>query len=214
MTKNLTDNQIKFCEEYLVHGNGSRAYKTAYPHVKKDSSARTNASKLLTKANIQAYLDKRKAEIAAKLEITPERTLRSYARRAYFDPRQLADENGNLIPLHRLNRNVAAAVTEIRIRQLKTKTQKITIKEDGNQEDGIETVKNSVISVKWDNGDSSREAISKFLGLFKEDNEQNKPHIKIYNQVRAEIEKELVEETFQKITKQQKERDPNVPGLV
>lgn len=53
----LTDKQIIFANEYLVDLNATRAYKKAYPNVKKDSSARTNASKLLTKANIKNYID-------------------------------------------------------------------------------------------------------------------------------------------------------------
>ncbi len=77
----ITDNQLKFCEEYLLYCNGTRAYKTVYPNVKKESSAASAAYKLIRKAQISEYLEKRKAEMAAKLEITPERTLRSYARR-------------------------------------------------------------------------------------------------------------------------------------
>lgn len=53
----LTDKQIIFANEYLVDLNATRAYKKAYPNVKKDSAARTNASKLLTKANIKNYID-------------------------------------------------------------------------------------------------------------------------------------------------------------
>lgn len=53
----MTDNQQKFCDEYLKDCNGARAYKVAYPRVKKDSVARACASKLLTKANIKEYID-------------------------------------------------------------------------------------------------------------------------------------------------------------
>ena len=53
----LTDKQMIFANEYLVDLNATRAYKKAYPNVKKDSAARTNASKLLTKANIKNYID-------------------------------------------------------------------------------------------------------------------------------------------------------------
>lgn len=51
----LTEKQKKFVEEYVRDLNATRAYKAAYPTVRKDASARANASKLLAKTNIQTY---------------------------------------------------------------------------------------------------------------------------------------------------------------
>ena len=62
----MTDNQRKFCDEYLKDCNGSRAYKAAYPNVKSDEAARVNASKLLTKANIKGYIDEQLEKISSK----------------------------------------------------------------------------------------------------------------------------------------------------
>ena len=62
----MTEKQRVFCEEYLKDLNGARAYKVAYPNVKKDSSARTNASKLLTNTNIKAYIDERLEEMRSE----------------------------------------------------------------------------------------------------------------------------------------------------
>ncbi|WP_394883294.1 terminase small subunit [Clostridium baratii] len=53
----LTEKQRIFVNEYLVDLNATRAYKKAYPKVKKDSTARTNGSRLLTNANIKEYID-------------------------------------------------------------------------------------------------------------------------------------------------------------
>ncbi|WP_159723159.1 terminase small subunit [Enterococcus sp. CSURQ0835] len=53
----MTDKQQIFADEYLKDLNGTRAYKVAYPSVKKDASARANASKLLTNTNIKTYID-------------------------------------------------------------------------------------------------------------------------------------------------------------
>lgn len=55
--KPLTHNQQRFVDEYLVDRNGTRAYKAAYPKIKKDATARVNASKLLTKTNIRKKID-------------------------------------------------------------------------------------------------------------------------------------------------------------
>ena len=54
----MTDRQRRFADEYLIDCNATRAYKAAYPSVKKDEAARVNASRLLSNANIRAYIDK------------------------------------------------------------------------------------------------------------------------------------------------------------
>ena len=54
----MTEKQKRFADEYLIDLNATRAYKAAYPSVKKDEAARANASRLLTNANIRAYIDK------------------------------------------------------------------------------------------------------------------------------------------------------------
>lgn len=59
----LTDKQIIFANEYLVDLNATRAYKKAYPNVKKDSAARANGSKLLTNANVKSYIDEQLKKI-------------------------------------------------------------------------------------------------------------------------------------------------------
>lgn len=50
-----------FADEYLIDCNGTRAYQVAYPNVKY-STARTEASKLLAKPNIKAYIAERMQE--------------------------------------------------------------------------------------------------------------------------------------------------------
>lgn len=60
----MTDKQRKFCDEYIIDCNATRAYKTAYPHVKSDGAARACASKLLTNPNIKAYIDEQLKKIS------------------------------------------------------------------------------------------------------------------------------------------------------
>lgn len=62
----MTDKQRKFCDEYLIDLNATRAYKVAYPHVKSEGAARACASKLLTKANIKAYIDEQLDKISSE----------------------------------------------------------------------------------------------------------------------------------------------------
>ena len=56
MDKELNAKQKIFCEEYAKHGNGTLAYKKAYPTTKKDDTAKANASRMLTNDNIKKYV--------------------------------------------------------------------------------------------------------------------------------------------------------------
>lgn len=53
-TKDLTESQKVFCREWVYDFNGTRAYKVAFP-ASKDTTARTEASKLLANPNVRAY---------------------------------------------------------------------------------------------------------------------------------------------------------------
>ena len=59
----MTEKQKLFADEYLIDCNATRAYKVAYPTVKKDEVARANASRLLTNANVQKYINDRMQKI-------------------------------------------------------------------------------------------------------------------------------------------------------
>ena len=59
----MTEKQKIFCDEYIIDLNGTRAYKVAYPNVKKDASASSRASKLLKELEIKEYIDKQLAEL-------------------------------------------------------------------------------------------------------------------------------------------------------
>lgn len=75
MDNKMTEKQKAFCDYYLETGNATEAYKRAYPSCKKDGTARTNSSKLLTNANISQYIDKRLKEIESERIAKPEEVL-------------------------------------------------------------------------------------------------------------------------------------------
>ena len=53
----LTEKQKRFADEYLIDLNATRAYKVAYPNVKKDDAAAVNGSKLLRNTKVKSYID-------------------------------------------------------------------------------------------------------------------------------------------------------------
>jgi phage terminase small subunit len=71
----MTDKQRRFCDEYLIDCNATRAYKAAYPTVKGDTVASANASRLLGNANIKAYLDEKMQEISSEKVATAEEVI-------------------------------------------------------------------------------------------------------------------------------------------
>lgn len=53
----MTAKRQVFADEWLKDMNGTRAYKVAYPRVKKDSVAATAAGRLLRNVEVKAYID-------------------------------------------------------------------------------------------------------------------------------------------------------------
>lgn len=105
----LTRNQKIFVDEYLIDLNATRAYKAAYKSCKKDETARTNSSRLLTNANIKKYIDEKMKEREKRTEITQDKVLKELAKIGFANAadyakvvekeyiEQVKDEDGNII---------------------------------------------------------------------------------------------------------------------
>lgn len=59
----MTEKQKKFADEYLIDLNATRAYKDAYPNVRKDAVAAAAAVRMLRNVKVKNYLDERLAEL-------------------------------------------------------------------------------------------------------------------------------------------------------
>lgn len=62
----LTEKQKRFCDEYLVDLNATRAYRIAYPRVKSDNVAAVNGTRLLRNAKVKEYIDERLKQLEDK----------------------------------------------------------------------------------------------------------------------------------------------------
>ena len=76
----MAEKQKRFADEYLIDLNGTRAYKAAYPNVKKDEVAAVNASKLLRNAKVQKYIKERLAQKDKELVADQDEVLRYLTR--------------------------------------------------------------------------------------------------------------------------------------
>ena len=81
----LTAKQKIFADEYLIDLNATRAYKVAYPKVKKDETARANSSRMLTNANVASYIEKRMKDREKRTEITQDMVLKELAKIGFAD---------------------------------------------------------------------------------------------------------------------------------
>jgi phage terminase small subunit len=79
---NLTEKNKIFCREYVFDWNATRAYKIAYPKAG-DLTARVEASKFLTKPNIQAYCELIQKDLEKLCGISRAKVLNEHLKLAY-----------------------------------------------------------------------------------------------------------------------------------
>ena len=71
----LTEKQKRFADEYLIDLNATRAYKAAYPKVKKEETAAAAGARLLKNVNVATYVEKRIKDRKKRTEITQDLVL-------------------------------------------------------------------------------------------------------------------------------------------
>lgn len=86
----LTKCRKIFADEYLIDLNGTRAYKAAYPNVKKDETAAAAAARLLKDVKVQEYIDKRMQDRVQRTEITQDMVVRELAAIAFSNASDFA----------------------------------------------------------------------------------------------------------------------------
>lgn len=79
----MTEKQKMFADEYLIDLNATRAYRKAYPSVKKDETAAQAGSRMLRNVKVAAYIQERMQERQKRTEITQDRVLEELAAIAF-----------------------------------------------------------------------------------------------------------------------------------
>ncbi len=106
--------QARFIDEYLVDLNGAQAaIRAGYS----EKNAREQASRLLSKANIRAEIDRRKNERSERTAITADRILQELGRIALFDARKLLRDDGSPKPLNELDDDTAAVISGLDVQE-------------------------------------------------------------------------------------------------
>ena len=61
----VTDKQRRFCDEYLIDCNATRAYKAAYPRIKSDEVASASGTRLLGNVKVKTYIQEKLDQISS-----------------------------------------------------------------------------------------------------------------------------------------------------
>jgi phage terminase small subunit len=106
----LTDKQIRFCEEYVIDWNGTRA---AIASGYSENSAKEIASENLTKPNIQAYIEEIQKDLSKLSGVTALRNILELKKLAYTNMSDFKDGWITQKEFDKLDENTKAALSEI-----------------------------------------------------------------------------------------------------
>lgn len=146
----LTAKQKIFADEYLIDLNATRAYKVAYPKVKKDETAKAAASRMLTNVNVAAHVEKRMKDREKRTEITQDMVLKELAKIGFADVTDFVTIEDKGI---------------LRVVQVKT-----TDEMPGDKMGAIAGIKEGAngIEIKLNDKGKALELIGRHLGMFKD----------------------------------------------
>jgi phage terminase small subunit len=108
----LTPKQARFVEEYLLDLNGKQAAIRAGYSPK---TAEVQGSRLLGRPAVQAAVDAAIQARSRRTEVTADRVVTELAKIAFANMRDYSPRLGEMIDLHRLDQDRAAAIEEITI---------------------------------------------------------------------------------------------------
>ena len=104
----MTEAQKRFCDEYLIDLNATRAYKVAYPNCKRDETAYVNSK-------VKEYIAIHQKKREERTQVTQDRVIQELAKIAFADIRELYNDNGNLKNVKCLEDHIAGAVSQLEI---------------------------------------------------------------------------------------------------
>lgn len=98
--KTLSNNQKLFCQKYLELGmNGTQAYMSVYKTCKKEETAKVNASRLLTNANVKDYINELQLKVENKAIVKIQDVIDELAAIAFTDRTKISQNIRNRIML-------------------------------------------------------------------------------------------------------------------
>lgn len=132
--RKLDFKQQRFCEEYIIDWNGNKAaIRAGYS----PRSARAQASTLLTKPNIQAYIQTCKLKIEQLAGVSKLKALKKLGQIAFTDLTDAFNDDGSLKQIKEMNKDVKACISgietttmdDVAVTKIKTESQRGAIQD-------------------------------------------------------------------------------------
>lgn len=150
------DRAKAFVEAYM--SNGNNAGKAALAAGLSPKSASSAGARMLRSVRVSTLLNKRRAELAEKLELNTETVMRSLVQALHFDPRKLYNADGSLKAVLELDDDTAMCLQAVEVSEAAGGA----ITGDG-QLVPLQTKK-----IKWLDKNSARDQAARVLGMFKD----------------------------------------------
>lgn len=149
----MTEKQKIFADEYLIDLNATRAYRVAYPAVKKDETAAQAGSRLLRNVKVAKYISERIQDRQQRTEITQDMVIKELAAIGFSKATDYVTIKGGVVCIKDTD-----ALTEDQIRAI------AGIKEGAN---GIE--------IKLNDKEKALELLGRHLGMWNDKLDINAP---------------------------------------
>ena len=151
----MNDKQQRFCEEYIIDLNGTKAaIRAGYS----ERTAASIAEQLLRKLDIQEFISKLKAKRSKRTEVTADRVIKELAKIGFANISDYIEENNTVTKIKKLSRRKSAAVSAIEITETEF-------------EGGVK----KTVKFKLHDKISALTNLGRHLGIFEKDNaQQNK----------------------------------------
>lgn len=114
----LTQLELNFCHEYIKDGHGTNAYLRAKDGSVTRDAAKTEASVMLAKDRVRAYLEVLRSEVAIRTGVTIDKIVSESSCLAFSDINdfiELDGENLKIKDLQSLPRHVTSAIKRIKL---------------------------------------------------------------------------------------------------
>lgn len=119
MSKTLTPKEEKFCHAIVAGENQSDAYRLAYNAKRmKADTINNKAYQLMQKGDIRARVAELRAPVVQAVQKDRIEWLREIQRCAFFDIRQLLDENGNIKAFDQVSDDALPAVAGLEVEEV------------------------------------------------------------------------------------------------
>ena len=115
----LTDSQKLYVRYYLTNGNkATQAYLMAVPEVSEGTAASMSCTWMKEGHPVRRVINDEMLKLFHRFEITEERIVQEMACLAFYDPKDIFDENGNVKPIPEITEKARRVISGVEVTEL------------------------------------------------------------------------------------------------